>query len=147
MSQENVERARQGYKHFNEVGQFDSAFLSPECEFDWSGALPEVPPFKGLDRANVALREWLAAFDDFSVGVDRFIDVGDDRLVVFVRNIGKLKGTEAPIENRFVHVFTFRDGQGVRMAGYLDEERALEAAGLSEQAMSQENAETAHRPV
>jgi ketosteroid isomerase-like protein len=132
MSQENVDLARRGYKHFNEVGEFDSAFLSPDCEFDLSNAMPDVPPFTGLDRANAVLREWTEAFEDFRIEADRFLEAGADRLVVFVRNTARVEGTADPIENHFVHVFTMRDGKAVRMEGYLDEDRALEAAGLRE---------------
>jgi ketosteroid isomerase-like protein len=132
MSQENLALAQRGYRHFNEVGEFDSEFASPECEFDFSNAMPDVPPFKGLDRANAVLRDWTAAFDDFRVEADRFLDAGGDRLVVFVRNKGRLKESGGPIENRFIHVWTIRNGKGIRMEGYLDEEMALEAAGLRE---------------
>jgi ketosteroid isomerase-like protein len=132
MSQENVELAQRGYRHFNEVGEFDSEFASPECEFDLSNAMPDVRPFRGLDRANALLRDWTAAFDDFRVEADRVLEMGDDRLVVFVRNTGRLREGGAPIENRFIHVWTIRDGKAIRMEGYLDEEMALEAAGLRE---------------
>jgi ketosteroid isomerase-like protein len=130
MSEGNVERARRAYRHFNEVGEFDAEFISPDCEFDYSNAMPDVPPFRGLDRANAVLREWTAAFEDFRVEADRFLDASDDRLVVFVRNTGRLKEGGAPIENRFVHVWTIRDDMGIRLEGFVDEGAALEAAGL-----------------
>ena len=130
MSEETIELARQGYRHFNEVGEFDSAFISPECEFDLSNAMPDVRPFRGLDQANAVLREWTEAFEDFRVEADRFLEAPGDRLVVFVRNTARLEGTADPIENHFVHVFTMRDGRAVRMEGYIDEDKALEAAGL-----------------
>jgi ketosteroid isomerase-like protein len=114
MSQENVDQARRAYRHFSEVGEFDSEFVSSDCEFDYSNAMPDVPPFSGLDRANAVLHDWTATFDDFRVEADRFLDAGEDRLVVFVRNTGRLKESGAPIENRFVHVWTIRDGKGVR---------------------------------
>ena len=57
MSQENVRLARLAYRHFNEVGQFDPEFVAQECQFDFSNAMPDVPPFKGLERANAVLRE------------------------------------------------------------------------------------------
>jgi ketosteroid isomerase-like protein len=132
MSQENVELARRGYRHFNEVGELDSEFISPECEFDLSDAMPDVPPFKGLDRANGVLHDWATSFDDFRIEADRFLDAGSDRLVAFVRNTAQLKGSARRVENRFVHVWTIRGGKAIRQEGYLDENRdkALRAAGL-----------------
>jgi ketosteroid isomerase-like protein len=134
MSQENVELARRGYRHFNEVRELDSAFVAPDCEFDLSDAMPDVPPFKGLDRANAVLRDWTTAFDDIRIEPDRFVDAGSDRLVAFVRNTAQLKGSARRIENRFVHVLTIRGGKALRVEGYLDENRdkALRAAGLQE---------------
>ena len=131
MSQENVERARQAYRHFNDVGEFDSEFLFPECEFDYSNVMPDVPPFRGLDRANAVLREWTAAFEDFRIEVDRFVDAGD-RLIAFVRNTAQVKGSGLPIENHFAQVWTVENNRGIRVEVYLDESKALEAAGLRE---------------
>jgi ketosteroid isomerase-like protein len=94
--------------------------LSPPC----------VPkPCGGSKVAHSVLREWTAAFDAFRVEADHFLDAGD-RLIVFVRNAGRLKESGMSIENRFVHVWTVRNGRGIRLEGYLDEDKALEAAGL-----------------
>jgi ketosteroid isomerase-like protein len=43
-----------------------------------------------------------------------------------------MRGTDAEVRNRFVHVWTLRDGRIVRLSVHTDRNRALEVAGLSE---------------
>jgi ketosteroid isomerase-like protein len=52
---------------------------------------------------------------------------------------GRSKATGVPVEMRFAQVWTVRDGLGIRMQMFANPEEALEAVGLSEDAMSQEN--------
>jgi ketosteroid isomerase-like protein len=43
-----------------------------------------------------------------------------------------MRGTDAEVRNRFFHVCTLRDGRIVRLSVHTDQNRSLEAAGLSE---------------
>ncbi len=62
---------------------------------------------------------------------EQLIDAGD-QVVVVVRDGGRLKDSGSEIWNRFVHVWTVRDGKVIRWASYGDKDAALEAVGLSE---------------
>jgi ketosteroid isomerase-like protein len=63
---------------------------------------------------------------------ERFFDVDDERVLVFVRvsAIGQESGAAA--EARAAHEFTIRDGLLVRFKAYRDRTEALEAVGLRE---------------
>ncbi len=131
MSQENVEIVRRAYEDFNRTGQLDRELLDPDCEFDPSGVLPDVGVLKGADALRDLLRQWSEAYEDFRIEAERVIDAGNDRVVAFVRDGGRLKGGEE-ISNQFTHVWNLRSGKAVRWSTYTDRAEALEAVGLSE---------------
>ena len=45
---------------------------------------------------------------------------------------GASKATGIPVDMRFAQVWTYRDGQAMRMQMYANPDEAIEAAGLSE---------------
>jgi hypothetical protein len=63
---------------------------------------------------------------------ERFFDVDDERVLVFVRVTAEGEGSGAPVEMRDAHELTIRDGVFVRWKVYADRAEALEAAGLEE---------------
>jgi ketosteroid isomerase-like protein len=63
---------------------------------------------------------------------ERFFDVDDERVLVFVHASAEGEGSGAPVEGRSATEFTVRDGAIVRVKLYKDRTEALEAAGLRE---------------
>ena len=57
-------------------------------------------------------------------------------MVVLGRQLGRGAISGAEVESQFGHVYEFADGKIVRAAYYLDEQRALEAAGAGHEAVS-----------
>jgi ketosteroid isomerase-like protein len=143
MSQENVELARQSIEALNR-GDLDGALalldLPPEFEFVPSGVL--IPDHADVHRGPEGYRELveglLGEFDAPHIEVHELIDAGD-RVFSSVSMHGRGKQSGAEVSWRFFQVWEFRDGTPVRAHGFTDEDAALEAAGLSESAMSQEN--------
>ena len=60
-----------------------------------------------------------------------YVDAGE-RVVVILNQRGRSKATGIPVDMRFAQVWTFRDGQAVRMEMYKNVEEALEAVVLRE---------------
>ena len=86
-------------------------------------------------------------WEDWSVEVDRFIDAGDDRVVVLTHERGRNKATGMELDALHAELYTVRDGQIVRWQGF---SVRAEAAGVAERrdtgrAMSQENVEVVRR--
>ena len=138
MSQENVEIVRASIDAFNR-GDVDAAFkdVIPEFEYDQTRAV-------GLDRGMFNLEQFrslLATFTDswesFTIGADELIDAGGDVVMPFTNVARGRDGIE--VQARGIWVWTLRGGSIVRACLYQDRQEALEAAGLSEQAMSQED--------
>jgi ketosteroid isomerase-like protein len=73
-----------------------------------------------------------AAFEEVAVRPERFLE-SDGRILVFLLMQLRPTDSEAKVEMRLVHLWTIRDGKPARCEVFTQRERALEAAGLSEQ--------------
>jgi ketosteroid isomerase-like protein len=132
MSQENVEAARRLYEHPHD-GQVPFSIYDPEVEWDmtnYSGWLDQQV-YHGHEGVREFMRTWLGSFENWEPSPERFIDAGDD-VVVIVSDRAYVKGSSTPIRRRFGHILTFRDGYVIRSRTYSDIAEALEAVGLSE---------------
>jgi ketosteroid isomerase-like protein len=90
------------------------------------------------------MMQWLENWDEYQAEVERFIDCGDDVLVV-ARERGRGKISGASVTSRNYMVFTIRAGKIARFREFYDEQAALKAVRLSEWAMSEENVDCAYR--
>jgi uncharacterized protein len=134
MSQENVEIVRRFYEAWSRrEEETQTAAFAPEIEFRTAGLASPV----GLDAVyfgHAGLRKFTHEFrepwEQLFADPERIIERGE-QVVVLVRLRGKGRdGIE--VERAFAHVWTMRGGRAVRIDGYADQQKALEAAGLSE---------------
>src|SRR6266487_1248747 len=148
MSQENVEIVKSVHPpsgtdlttlfstEAEESGGFEAlaSALTPDFEAvggDFAGAgLGSRGP--GLEGLVEAWREWLRPWETYWTEVEEFIDAGEDRVVVLVRDHGRPRGSDAEVENVGGSVWTLRDGKIARIEFYAKREEALEAVGLRE---------------
>jgi ketosteroid isomerase-like protein len=80
-----------------------------------------------------------AVLGDFHTEEDRFLDAGGDRVLHLYRVLGRGAGSGVPVSRHNAILWQLRNGKLFRGQGYLEQREALEAAGLSEKATSQEN--------
>ena len=113
-------------------------FFDPEIElkFDESPVDGFVPPdLRGVNRGHEAYRRvWEAmieTMEDFRIELDDVIDFGD-RLLNTGRFMGHGSASGAPVSQTLFQVFTLRRGFVIRQDEFVDRDKALEAAGLSE---------------
>ena len=71
------------------------------------------------------------AYDDVQVRPERFVDAGDD-VVVVAKLTGTSRGARVPIEREQGYVWTIRDGKAIRFRWFNTAPEALEAVGLTE---------------
>ena len=148
MSQENVELVKSVHppsgtdltrlfsRESEESGWFQAlaSALAPDFEAvggDLGGA-GLVLPARGPEGLMGAWGEWLQAWDVYLTEVEEFIDAGENRVVVLVRDHGRLRGSDADVEQIGGSVWTVRDGQIARIEFHTSRANALIAAGLSE---------------
>jgi ketosteroid isomerase-like protein len=95
MSHENVEIAREIYRDW-ERGDFSSVeWADPDIEFMLGSGADEAV-HRGTEAIGQAWTEWLRAWDEFRVEAEKFLDLGDDILVlVKFGGRGKTSGTPA----------------------------------------------------
>jgi uncharacterized protein len=147
MSQENVELVRRLYRTVNRGGvQAVVGFMHPDVEVVPPSDWPDASTIRGREQVQEIARQWMESFEDFKVEPERFVDPGGNRVVVFVRDRGRIKSSDTEIDTRLVHVWTLAAGKIMSWEVFMDEAHALEAVGLGGvgrftrlTAMSQEN--------
>jgi ketosteroid isomerase-like protein len=131
MSEENVETVRRVYEGVNARLEVPPELFDPGYEFDNTELWPDVVEVLGFTAAQEVMREYWETFEAYHVEIDEVIYADEGRVVDVVRDGGRMKGTDTEVSNRFIHVWTLRDGRIVRLSVHTDRNRALEAAGLS----------------
>jgi ketosteroid isomerase-like protein len=87
---------------------------------------------RGLDGLIQTWRDWLEPWEEYWTTVERFIDAGDDHVLVLVHDSGRLRGSDAEVKLEAASVWTLREGKIARAEFHTSREKAREAAGLSE---------------
>ena len=134
MSEANVEVVRAFVdaglqQDWNRVGEL----LDPHVEMHGTiGGLGEGRVASGFPEM---LREFqsedLEAWEERRLEPEEFLHV-DDLVVVRLHEYRRGGGSGVELENHTAVVFTVRDGRIVRVQGYMDQDAALKAAGLSQ---------------
>ena len=129
MSQENVEVVRSILADWAEGDYSSIEWADPDITFRGGDGRES----RGLNALEQEWREFLSAWDHFATTPERFIDVGDDRVLVLIRFEGRGRASGAPA-TAFTggQLFTLREGEVVRLELFSGTKEALEAAGLSE---------------
>ena len=78
------------------------------------------------------IRVWTEEFDDWSMHIERQIDLGDDRVLSLMYQSGIGKQSGVPVEVHWGQIHELKDGRVIRVRIYPTQAEALEAAGLSE---------------
>ena len=132
MSQENVELVRSIYADW-EHGEFDRVdWAHTEIEFV-SVDGPDPGVWRGLGEMAASFRGWLRLWKEFRLAADEYRSLGSESVIVLdhYSGQGKTSGLDlGQIQARGAWVFQIRDGKVVRMARYLDRDRALAELGL-----------------
>ena len=130
MSEENVEIVRSIVADWAR-GDYSSVDWA-DREIEFIDPLDKVET-RGLDELRRRWREFLGAWEHFATKPERFIDVGDDRVLVLIRfqARGRTSGFQTT-EFPGGQLFTLREGKVVRLVLYSTPAEALEAAGVSE---------------
>jgi ketosteroid isomerase-like protein len=125
MSRENVEIVRAIYEAWSE-NRSAAPFIERDLEY--------VNPPEAVEPGTRIGRKYLAAvqdvYPDFRAEPERFIDAGDDVVVIATIRARGVR-SQAATEQRQGYVWTVRDGKAIRFRWFNDPRQALEAVGLS----------------
>jgi ketosteroid isomerase-like protein len=146
MSQENVELLHRAFDAFNRRDL--DAFLSlcdPHVEFiSYLARVEGGEPYRGYDGVRSWWERLLAVYSDFRADIEEVRDLGD-RTILRARVHAHGVESDAPMDQTMWQVAEYHHGRTIGWCYFSSEAEALEAAGLSEEAMSQENVETVRR--
>jgi len=129
MSRENVEIVRRGYEEMSRSGEFPWAFIDPEVEVHDPPLTPDARVYHGHDGLREAIRNVELVLEAVRFDPEELLDAGED-VVVLLRMSGRGKESGVEVDALLAHLWTLRDGKGVRLR-VLERAEALEAAGLS----------------
>jgi ketosteroid isomerase-like protein len=129
MSQENVRILREmcGGRTVAEAAEL----MHPAAEMRQPSALPDTDEYYGREELVRGTGLALEAWSHFHFTLDEVVDLGERAFGrVHLSGRGKKSGIE--LRQTVFHVWTFRDGRPWRCEVFVDEDAALEAAGLSD---------------
>lgn len=125
MSEDAVELVRKIYAAWRE-GRGAAEYIAEDMEY----VNPPDAVEPGVLKGRRSLERVRDVYPDFTVEPERFVDAGDDVVVIGVARAHSASGVET--QWRQGYVWTVRDGQAVRLRWFNDPRQALEAAGLQE---------------
>jgi ketosteroid isomerase-like protein len=135
MSQENVERLREGFERFLAGrSDFGTELLHPEVEWDGTDiGVPDLEAvYHGVEGVQRFWNEWLSSWETVLFEYE-LIDAGDQVVALIDQRMrGRSTGIEVPF-GKYAQLYTFRNGLIVHWKGYRSQAEALKAAGLHEQ--------------
>jgi ketosteroid isomerase-like protein len=125
MSEENVELVRSIYEAWarNESARH---LIAHELEY----VNPPYAVEAGTRHDRRALQKIRDVYPDFRVEPQRFLDAGEEVVVIGIARGTSASGVTA--QWRQGYIWTVRDGRAVRFRWFNDPEEALEAVGLAE---------------
>ena len=109
-------------------GDIDAALaaLAEDAEWHESGALPDAGVYVGREAIRAFLTEFLASWESFEQAIAETRET-DDKVAVFIHLTAVGRESSVEVDARYAHVWTMREGQGVRVDAYYERENALAA--------------------
>ena len=130
MSAENLDLVRRFYAEPDPLSAL-AGRIAADAEADFTASYPDRPVLSGVDEIRRFRAE--GTWDELRFEPERFLDVGVQRVLVFVRVSATGAKSDVRVDSSQVaHAFTIRDGLRVRFKVYGDRTQALEAAGLEQ---------------
>jgi ketosteroid isomerase-like protein len=83
-------------------------------------------------HAGNGITEMAAAWDPWRQDVERVIDAGQDRVVALLRLIARGRESGVPVQFPWALVMTLKGGRIATSRAFIDQHKALKAAGLEE---------------
>lgn len=131
MSRQDIERLRSALESFNRTGEVDVEYLASDFELQQASSIVDTAGvFRGRDALREALAELEGSFEEIRMEAEDFIEAPNRDIVAIVRVRGRGRGSGMEIDNRIAHVWTFRDGEAIRLVVYEEPAEAFAAAGV-----------------
>ena len=143
-----VARLRHAY---SALGRGDESaalgMLAEDCEWRESAELPDATALRGRDEVARFLREFLEPWERFEQTIEDVVVQGSRiGLAIHLTAVGRASGVE--LDTRYGHVWTMRDGLGIRVDAYRDPGAVRSVlSGASSDPATPSPSETAQKPT
>jgi ketosteroid isomerase-like protein len=139
MSQENVKIVRRSVAAFNEGGiEAVAEFAHPEIEFQEPPSQPAPRVGRGLQETRDTFESFDEAWQEHQSEIKEIRELPEDE--VLLSTVEHFRGRDGmELDAGCWTIYTFREGKIIKLRPFWDRGQALEAAGLSEQEMAEEN--------
>ncbi len=119
-----MEALQRGYEALNR-GDLSVVLelLDPDIEWHEPPPSPDAGTHTGRDSFERFLRGWVDSFDGFRVEPERVVARGD-KLIAVVHQSGHGRASGVRVSARLAHVWTVKDGKGVRWESIADPDEA-----------------------
>jgi ketosteroid isomerase-like protein len=145
MSQEeNVEVLRRLSEQFSRTGETDFSVIDPGAVFDNSNAIFDGAVYRGHDGVRTYVSLLRGMWEGVRFEPQEFIAVDEDRVIVAVRMVMRGRDEIETVAHSAT-LYTFSEGKITHAKAFQSKAEALDAVGLRESAMPQENVERAYR--
>jgi hypothetical protein len=126
-----IDRLKDAYRALGDGDESAAlAMLDPDCEWRESPELPGADVLRGRAAVAEFLKQFLESWERFEQTVDDVVVAGDRiGLAIHLTAVGAASGLE--LDTRYAHVWTMRDGLGIRVDAYRDPE-AIRSALLED---------------
>ena len=131
MASANLDVVRSIYSGWERGDFCSAAWADPDIEYLVVDG-PEPSRWNGLEGMAEGWRDWLRAWEDFRAEPEKYIDLGNERILVLVRNSGRGRVSGLELEQRSVaNLFELHDAMVVRLVIYLERHHAFADLGLT----------------
>jgi ketosteroid isomerase-like protein len=131
---ENVELVRSIYRDWERGDLGSTRWAHPDIEYVEHGGQSHagLAPgrFNGLAEMAGAAREFVSAWEGWSIAADELRELDERRVLVLNRYTARGKSSGLAVDQLGAHVFLLRDGKVARLTVYPDRHRALADLGL-----------------
>ena len=129
MSEENVAVVRRGLERFMKTGEVLEESFNESLEVHDHDIL-DGRDYRGPEGFMQWLEDWSAAWEEWSLDPEEYID-GDDRVIVVAKMHARGRGSGVEVDRQVALLFELRDGLIVRIDYFNNKSEALAAAGLA----------------
>ncbi len=126
MSEQNVELVRRIYDAWSRE---ESARDLIAADVEYVNPSYAVEP--GTRRGRRSFAVVRDTYDDFELDIERYVDAGEQEVVVLARYRASGRVSGVPVEGEHGYVWTVKDGPAVRFQWFQSHREALEAADVS----------------
>lgn len=133
MSRENIEIMRAATEAMIR-GDAEAALAALDPQIEWHatvGGVDEGRVYRGPEEVAQAFADYFETWERIELRADRYIDAGDEQVIVFFHEVAKGRASGAVVETDTGTLNTIRDGKIAVVRSYMDRDEALQAAGLS----------------